>query len=517
MEDKEKEKMQYISENIIEKGYNPEELSNFIIKTIGIPMESLPLEKLKEMIEEFKDKGLTETYKTIKLNEKKSIEDEKEKKKKEKEKEEIQKLNSPLYNLYLPASYEIETSLQQENKLMELHRNNTVIQIDISDPQKEGKKGIFSKAIMSYRIQCPQLKSDVRRSYLDFEWFRSQLVTRYPLRYVPPIGKENVVKQIENILKFENEEYIELRKMRYLQRFMDSVIKRNIFKTSPILLEFLILDDEKFKVYQKRLSTKKYELSISLDNLITLKGRFKCELKDDSIQLANGCNKKYTTLSEIYSKIHSYTSNIVIDFQNLNVHLKQLGTYFEKLNQYLNEYQCKNCEDMKNIYSNFVKIFNNWSNSFKNQSEYFNKDFKETFNYYGLGINSMNSIYKNYVQFKNEYETFTSMINKKKEKLFTTKAIEKWNVEPGTEDDIPNYLDNKEAAFEKMLYKETNLLKEEKKRICGTIYFMNKQFDKLLKSQNENVKAYYETIVKNNKEIFGNENLLKDSPEVKNE
>ena len=172
---------------------------------------------------------------------------------------------------------------------------------------------------------------------------------------------------------------------------------------------------------------------------------------------------------------------------------------------------------MFNIYSNFVKIFNNWSNSFKNQSEYFNKDFKETFNYYGLGINSMNSIYKNYVQFKNEYETFTSMINKKKEKLFTTKAIEKWNVEPGTEDDIPNYLDNKEAAFEKMLYKETNLLKEEKKRICGTIYFMNKQFDKLLKSQNENVKAYYETIVKNNKEIFGNENLLKDSPEVKNE
>ena len=517
MEDLEKEKSQYITENIIEKGYNPEELSNFIIKTIGIPMESLPLEKLKEMVEEFKDKGLTDTYKTIKLNEKKSIEDEKEKKKKEKEKEEIQKLNSPLYNLYLPASYEIETSLQQENKLMELHRNNTAIQVDISDPQKEGKKGIFSKAMMTYRIQCPQLKSDVRRSYLDFEWFHSMLVTRYPLRYVPPIGKENVVKQIESIIKFENDEYIELRKMRYLQKFMDSIIKRNIFKTSPILLEFLILDDEKFKFYQKKLNNKKYELSISLDNLVTLKGRFQCELKDDSIKIANGCNKKYTTLSEIYNKIHSYISNIVIDFRNLNVHLKQLGTYFEKLNQYLIEYQCKNCEEMKIIYSNFVKIFNNWSDSFKNQSEYFNKDFKETFNYYGLGINSMNSIYKNYVHYKNEYETFTSMINKKKEKLFTAKVIEKWNVEPGTEDDIPNYLDNKEVAFEKMLYKETHLLKEEKKRICGTIYLMNKQFDKLLKSQNKNIKAYYDSIVKNYKDIFGNDNLLKDLTEVKKE
>ena len=45
-------------------------------------MESLPFDKLKEMIEEFKNKGLTETYKTIKLNEKKLKENEKEKKKK---------------------------------------------------------------------------------------------------------------------------------------------------------------------------------------------------------------------------------------------------------------------------------------------------------------------------------------------------------------------------------------------------------------------------------------------------
>ena len=109
MEEKEKQKMKYINENILEKGYNPEELSNFIIKTIGIPIESLPFEKLKEMIEEFKNQGLTETYKTIKLNEQNQ-------KKKEKEKEENKKMNSPLYNLYLPTSYEIETDIQQEKK-----------------------------------------------------------------------------------------------------------------------------------------------------------------------------------------------------------------------------------------------------------------------------------------------------------------------------------------------------------------------------------------------------------------
>ena len=510
MEDKEKKKMEYINENIIEKGYTVEELSNFIIKTIGIPMESLPLEKLKEMVEEFKNKRLTETYKTIKINEKN-------RKSRELEKEEIKKLNSPFYNLYLPISYEIETDIQQENKLMELHRNHNLIKIIVSEPKKEGKKGLFTKAFSSYRIVCPQLNSDVRRTYLDFEWFRNQLIIRYPLRIIPPLGKENVVKQIESLLKLENEEYIEARKVRYLQKFMDSILNRNILKTSPLLYEFLILDEELFKSYQKKINGKKYELSISLDNLITLKGKINCELKEDSIKNTNNNIKIYNNLSELYNKLSSHVSNIVLDFQSLNIHMKQLSSYFEKLNQYLIDYNCARCEDMKTIYSNFAKIFNNWSINLKKQSEYFHKDFKETFYYYGLGINEMNTIFKKYTEFKNEYETFTSMINKKKEKLFATKAIEKWAVEPGTEDDIPNYLDNKEVAFEKMLYKETTLLKEEKKRICATIYLMNKQFDKLLKNQNKNIKIYYDSITKNAKDIFGNEQLLNDLLEEKNE
>lgn len=515
IDDKEQQKMIYINENIIEKGYSPEELSNFIVKNIGIPMESLPFDKLKEMIEEFKNKGLTETYKTIKLNEKKLKENEKEKKKKEIENFENQKMKSPVFNIYLPTKYQIDTETQQENKLMELQRNNIALQVNILDPTKEGKKGLFKKNITSYKVQCPQLNTEVKRTYLDFEWFRSQLVLRYPLRLVPPLAKENMVKQIESLLKLENEEYIELRKLRYLQRFIDNILKRNIFKTSPVLYEFLVLDEERFKSYQKKLNNKKYELSISLDNLITLKGKINCELKEDSIQNTNNMNKKFNTLSEIYNKIYSFTSHLVVDFQNLHSHLNQLSLYFLKLNQCLSEYNCNNCDDMKKIYANFTKIFYDWSISFKTKSEYFNKDFRETFNYFGLCINEMNTLYKKYPEYKNEYETFSVMINKKKEKLFASKTIEKWGVEPGTEDDIPNYLDNKEVAFSKMLFKESHLLKEEKKRICAAIYFLNKQFDKLLKSQNISIKTYYDSLLKNSKNIFGNEQVMNDLLEIK--
>ena len=69
MEDEKIQKLNYIHENIIEKGYNPEELSNFIIKKTGIPMDNINFERLKEMIEQFKDQGLQDTYQNVKIKE----------------------------------------------------------------------------------------------------------------------------------------------------------------------------------------------------------------------------------------------------------------------------------------------------------------------------------------------------------------------------------------------------------------------------------------------------------------
>ena len=46
---------------------------------------------------------------------------------------------------------------------------------------------------------------------------------------------------------------------------------------------------------------------------------------------------------------------------------------------------------------------------------------------------------------------------------------------------------------------------------------MNKQYIKLLKTQNERVKKYYDSVKKNAKLIFGNEQMLKDLSEISKE
>ena len=592
MDEEEILKMEFINENIIEKGIDLEDITNYVKNKTGQEFDSLSLDELEKMVNSFnqekekdikesdnkteeatkkeeepkksedeekkeiskdqqeeypKDKEQTkakeinsekkpkeieiqkEEKKEIKKEEPKQIKEEKTKdipkeknkeiqnideapkkeveiksKTKAKERQQIKKEITSVNNqdgLFYPEEYEFKTDIQQKNKLLELFKNNNVISIIISDPKKLSG-GFFSKNIYSYSIQCQQLNSDVRRTYEDFEWFRSQLLIRYPLRLIPPVMKESLLKQIGNILKIESEDVIEQRKIRYLNKFINSILQKKILRTSPIFHEFLCLSEDNFKKYRNKLDSKKFELDITLKNLITTKGKIKCSLENNSIEEANKMINKYSSLSDLYSKIDSSINNIINDYNNLNSHMYEISLYFHILNQNLKENNYNNIDNMSKNFNELKNMFNSWSMSFGKQSEFFNKEFKEYFSYMALEVNEMSSIYKKYIEFKKEYEDFSSMINKRKEDLFNSQNYEKWELHPSKMNDINTFKLNKKLAFENMLYKENKLLKEEKKRICVTIYKMNKQFDKLMKIHDERIQKIYDSMNKNIKISF---------------
>ena len=282
------EKMKYISANILEKGYNPEDLSNFVIKKIGKPIESITLDQLKKLIEQFKDESLVDTYQNLNVNQ--DVDEPKQ------EIKEVQE--DPLYSA---MTYEIKTQTQQENELLKLDKEKKRIKIIVSDPKKEKTKGLFKKDIYTYKIECPEIKTEVRRSYADFEWLKNQLGLYYALRAVPPLLKESMFFQFEIVNKKDSEETIENAKVKYLNYFMTSLIKKKIFRTSAILYEFLELNDTDFKKYKDLLGKYKYDLNVTLDNLKTVKGNIKFELKQNEIKKADIFRHKCTEITSIYN------------------------------------------------------------------------------------------------------------------------------------------------------------------------------------------------------------------------
>jgi hypothetical protein len=289
---------------------------------------------------------------------------------------------------------------------------------------------------------------------------------------------------------------------------MNSLIKRKIFRTSAILYEFLELDDKDFKTYKDLLNKYKYDLNVTLDNLKTVKNNMKFELKTSELKSANLLGKRCNTISEIYNKIEKNVLNVANDFQNLEMHMKEIGDLFNNLAAQLKFNE--NAQKMENVYTKLNKIFTSWSVSCGKQNTFFKDDFKLFFNYMNLEIQEMNVINQQFAAYKKEYEDYSAKLLKRKEELFNQKDQSKWSVEPGTEDQIPKYLNNKNLAFEKMLYKETDFQSNEKKVIACCVHFMNKQFNKLMRCQSEKVHQYFSKMKQDNQIIVGDAfNLIK--------
>jgi len=70
------------------------------------------------------------------------------------------------------------------------------------------------------------------------------------------------------------------------------------------------------------------------------------------------------------------------------------------------------------------------------------------------------------------------------------------------------FQNNKKIAFEKMLYRETILIAEEKKRIACSIHYLFKQYNKMIKNQSDELEKYFKNLKENNKLVIGDAHSL---------
>ena len=489
MEDEQSKKSQYINETIISKGYNPEDLSNFIMKEICMSINDINFERLKIMIDKFKNKGLADLYNTVKQQN-------------EPKEENLEE------QLFYPEVFDIKAKTPRENKLLELEKEKKEIKIIISEPKKENSGGFFNKCKILYKVECEQLKSNVKRSYSNFEWLRNEYAIFYPLRIIPPLVKESNLLLEGIIDKNDDESKITNKKIRHLNKFISTLLQKKLFRTSSLLYNFLALETEDFKKYKESVSKRKYEINPNFDNFKNMKGKIHCDFNKDKISYVEKISTSYQNISNIYTKLEENINKICIDLNSLSVHMKEISDRFQELTNNLKFFQHNG--RMSNAYFQLNTIFSCWSSSFERQSEFFNQDFLELFKFFNLQIKETDCLQKQFIAQKKNYEAKGIKLLKKKEELFYQGDISKWGVEPSDKKLVEKCLTEKTICFEKMLFKETNSLKEDKKCLAVYISLMNKQFDKLLKQQSDEIEKFFGELKNNHQIMVGDAyNLIK--------
>ena len=508
------EKQEYLRVNILEKGFKADEFADYLVSKKGegaADVNALTMDDLHQAVKEFieghksdnkeeqKDKISNddeeekenknkkneeeEGENEIKINEEKNEEkinekeDEKEKKeekesskkakKEEKEppKKDINKepkkeekkvikdipkkfqniveiegdIPPEIYGIVTPQFFECK---QLENTPLSSTKNPV---ITISSPEKK-EGSFFIKSYISYLVTTSEINLNVKRRYSDFVWLHQALLDLYPYLFIPPIPKKKI--GTDNF----SDVFI-TKRMRYLEKFMNWILDNPVLKNSQLIYDFISIENDD-ELSKKKIEYQKMDTPMNLVEFHVNGGKMSLSVNKEK----EGC----------FQKILDNNSNTENLLNNLNSNLKHLKYFFDMFILKLGEVQknweillansTKNFEDINisNTYEKMGKLFANWGESLKKQNDLVFIELREYFKYVKNNFRDMRSNINYVDSVRNEYYRTARYLMNKKEDLFRSKDVQRWEMDPNEKTNVNSLLDNKLSALFKMCVKDTD-------------------------------------------------------------
>ena len=251
MEDIE-DKQNYLREEIMDKGYSPEQFQEFMMQQVGteeIDLEQYSMQSLQEIVEKFKQlyaSGDNNTDNVISTNEEPQQEETDEVNNinneeniiQPKKEENIISTNSNQLGESPFDSYEYTVTCKKlsPNQFSEIYN----LYFTITEPEHK-KNGIFSSGYFQYTIMNKKDNSSIVRKLKDFEWMKAKLFDLFPGIVLPPIGPSHLNLK-DDFPK----------KISYLSKFINALSQNRLVRSTEIYKAFFSLPQEEFENEKKR-------------------------------------------------------------------------------------------------------------------------------------------------------------------------------------------------------------------------------------------------------------------------
>ncbi len=482
-------KQELLKSEIVAKNYDGNKFLQFCLnkKENGDDMNNWTYDELKQCVEDFIESQKPKT----KDNPEEKPKEENLQEKEEEKNENNNIIEEPKVNIdeneYIILNKEekkdenfFSSKIQELScKLLEKSLlSNKEIKVTIKNPKTNEKR--LSQTYVTYEVFTEPSCWSVRRRYSDFLILRQILCKYYPRLLIPPLPE----KKIGN--KRFKPDFIE-RRMKFLQLFINDVVKNENFKSNEALTIFLNFNDHaQFEKKMKELNN--YSYPHNFDETKTVTG------KVNTLENDYSCDKYLTNIFNFF-KAQKHI------FIKLNSSLKTYCRLIASACQSLEEIS-KNFEELHNLNANFeikeeiTKTYNILSYFFKEKREKMNKEnkyihekIKGFFKLQRLKNNSFLDLCEIRENLKQKYNSENNKLYAKKEKLYAIKDINKWEITNIEQLDKPLLLRDKKYAFECLCTKDTLNLNNLYKHLTYENYVVFSEFNNML---NINMKAYVE-------------------------
>ncbi len=356
------EKQDYLRSNIVDLNYDPSDFLNFLVCKHGeesTDLDHFSMSELKKLVSEFQ-----ETHNKV-SNTSEAVDNEEQDNHQNNKIEENDKssIEQIIHNSKINEEVTVNTTKVETSPLLD----KSFI-VTLSKPEKK-EGGIFSKSYITYLLTTSTINTEVRRRYSDFEWLRSIFLQLFPDIWIPPIPIKSYSDRFDM-------EFI-TKRMRYLQKFIDSIINNKVLAKSNIFYDFLILNENdlnnKKKVYAKLKTPQKVCEMLSLDESFTIKFN-ETQIKD--FEKLKFCQSFSETLID---KLSNSIRSLNAELTQVSNRMHEIANIFEQLT--IVSVRTNDNKITTDTYKTLKKIVTDWGNSYSQQRDLIDMEIREYMNY----------------------------------------------------------------------------------------------------------------------------------------
>ena len=320
----------------------------------------------------------------------------------------------------------------------------------------------FTKAYMTFIISTTPLNFQVRRRYSDFEWLRQTLQNYFSSSVIPPLPKKNKIGPD----RFE--ETFLMKRKRYLEKFLNSLLYDPIIKNSQILYDFLSIEDN-IKFIEKKNFYTIFRLRNNLNDFKSPTGKLDVTLNEDN-EISYENIKSNTEINhDLLTKFNKNLKQLNNEINSVVNRLDQISQICQEL--FLNSVKYDDFDNIKISYYQLKDMFKDWSIGLKKNTDLINLNLREYFKFKKNTFRSIKELINTADNYKINYYKLKKNLISKKEDLFKKSDVSKWELGPYKNLNLVTLLKDKNFALPKMLFNETNAVNNIKK-IYG--YYLNR-------------------------------------------
>lgn len=344
---------------------------------------------------------------------------------------------------------EFKEQVIQCRKLEKTELNGNKIYITVRNP-KTVDSGLLSGQYVLYEVVTEPFGWVVNRRYSDFDMLRKLLVKLFPGYNIPPLPNKKYGNR-----RFDSD--FVMKRMKFLELFMNSVVENEEFKAHEIVYSFLNYEDHG-KLEQKMKEWNSYNPSIYLEEFKTLSGQVTISHDENNEKYFMNIQKYFEIQTSVLTSLNKNLKNFYIHMNQATESLGKASTNFNLLHSLNGKVLMK--KTITKSYDEFSYFLNNWQKILIKQNELIKTHFKDFFKYINLEGQSYSELIAHREELKQKYLSELGKLNSKKEKIFSAGNINAFELDPSNNTiDQSRIVRDKNYAFEHMCYKENQSLK----------------------------------------------------------